>query len=288
MPDKRPRGAQPHWRPKRETLRVLVAVDTVLARYREQLPVSLRQLWYVLVSDGVMAKTERDYKRMCEYVGMARRSGRVPWEAIRDDTQTAVDAPLSFAGPTDFWAGVAEAADDYRVDRQAGQPARLELWCETAGMVPQLVEIGVEFGIACFSGGGFDGLAGKHDAALRAAEGGRKTAVLHLGDHDPSGEHLFNALAEDVIAFAQAAGAEVEFERVAVTAYNLPTAPPKATDRRSFSGTATTQAEALPPDILAAIVYQAIEAHRDQAVHQRTLEREEIERQAVRERLWQS
>lgn len=47
--------------------------------------------------------------------------------------------------------------------------------------------------------------------------------------------------------------------RVAVTAeqvvtYNLPTAPPKTTDRRSFSGTAATQAEALPPDILAAIV----------------------------------
>ncbi|WP_329453148.1 hypothetical protein OG894_41840 (plasmid) [Streptomyces sp. NBC_01724] len=116
-----------------------------------------------------------------------------------------------------------------------------------------------------------------------------------VGDYDPSGEHLFNALAEDVIAFAQGAGTEVEFERVAVTAeqvtaeqvtaYNLPTAPPKATDRRSFSGTATTQVEALPPDILAAIVRQAIEAHRDQVVHRRTLEREEIERQAVRERL---
>ncbi|MFJ1709225.1 hypothetical protein [Kitasatospora sp. NPDC088346] len=209
------------------------------------------QVWYVLVSDGVMAKTERDYKRMCEYVGMARRSARVPWEAIRDDTQTAVDAPPSFTGPADFWAAVAEAADDYRVDRQAGQPVRLELWCETAGMVPQLVRIGSEFGISCFFGGGFDGLGGKHDAALRAVEGGRKAVVLHLGDYDPSGEHLFNALAEDVIAFAQAMSAEVEFERVAVTAeqvtaYNLPTAPPKTTDRRSFSGTAPLRPRPCP------------------------------------------
>ncbi|MEU8545351.1 hypothetical protein AB0C52_36030 [Streptomyces sp. NPDC048717] len=93
-----------------------------------------------------------------------------------------------------------------------------------------------------------------------------------------------------MIAFAHTAGAEVEFERVAVPAeqvaiYNLPTAPPKTTDRRSFSGTATTQAEALPPDILAAIVRQAVETHRDPLLHQRNLEREEIERQAVRERL---
>jgi hypothetical protein len=133
-------------------------------------------------------------------------------------------------------------------------------------------------------------LAGKHDAAVRAVADGRRTHILHLGDYDPSGEHLFNSLAEDVTAFAAAAGAEVQFERVAVTAeqvvtYNLPTAPPKATDRRSFSGTTTTQAEALPPDVLAAIVREAIEAHRDPEAHQRALAREEAERRALRERL---
>jgi hypothetical protein len=32
MPNKRPRGPQPHWCPKRETLRVLAAVDAVLDR----------------------------------------------------------------------------------------------------------------------------------------------------------------------------------------------------------------------------------------------------------------
>ena len=290
MPNKRPRGPQPHWRPKRETLRALAPADAVLARYRAPLPASLRQLFYVLLSDGVLEKTERDYKRMCEYVGMARRSGRIPWEAIRDDTQIAVQAPPSFTGPDDFWAGVSAAADDYRVDRQAGQPLRLELWCETAGMVPQLVGIGEEFGISCFSGGGFDGLAGKHDAALRAVDGGLKTLVLHLGDYDQSGVHLFRALAEDVIAFAKSAGSEVEFQRVAVTpeqiaTYHLPTAPPKATDRRSFAGTATTQAEALPPDILAAIVREAIESHRDPEIHRQALVREVAEREAIRRRL---
>ncbi|RCG19064.1 hypothetical protein DQ384_38720 [Sphaerisporangium album] len=269
---------------------MLTAVDGVLDRYRDHLPVSLRQLFYVILSDGVVDKTEGDYKRLCEYVGMARRSGRIAWDVIRDDTQIAVQGPPSFIDPEDFWTTVAMAADDYRVDRQVGQPVRLELWCETAGMVPQLVRIGEEFGISCFSGGGFDGLASKHDAAARAASGGPKTLILHLGDYDPSGEHLFNSLAEDVIAFAEAAGAEVEFERVAVTAdqvltYQLPTAPPKITDRRSFSGTATTQAEALPPDILATIVREAIEAHRDPEVHRQALAREQAERRAIRDRL---
>ncbi|MEQ4611458.1 hypothetical protein ABMX48_36610 [Streptomyces cavourensis] len=154
----------------------------------------------------------------------------------------------------------------------------------------QLVRIGEEYGIACFSGGGFDGLAGKHDAAVRAMKVATGTRILHLGDYDQSGEHMFSSLAEDVIAFAQAAGAEVSFDLLAVTpeqiaTYDLPTAPPKTTDRRSFSGTATTQAEALPPDILASIVREAIEAHRDPVVHQQVLAREEAERRVIRERL---
>ncbi|MFI5867659.1 hypothetical protein [Streptomyces sp. NPDC051546] len=240
----------------------------------------------MLFSDGVLEKSERDYKRMCEYVGMARRSGRIGWEVIRDDTQIAVEAPQSFTGPADFLARVEAAAEGYRVDRQAGQPVRLELWCETAGMVPQLVRLGSEFGIACFSGGGFDGLVGKHDAAVRAVAAGARTKVLHVGDFDQSGEWLFVSLAEDVIAFAAAAGAEVEFERVAVTAeqvalYGLPTSPPKATDRRSFSGRATTQAEALPPDVLASVVRAAIERHRDPGVHLAALAREEGERSEI-------
>lgn len=91
--------------------------------------------------------------------------------------------------------------------------------------------------------------------------------VFVVSDWDQSGVHLFSALAEDVTAFAavDAPGTEVVFERLAVTEqqiadYGLPTAPPKASDHRSFSGTSTTQAEALPPDVLAAMLKAAIDA----------------------------
>lgn len=61
-------------------------------------------------------------------------------------------------------------------------------------------------------------------------------------------------------------------------------APPKTTDPRSFSGTATT-GRGRAPDILAAIVREAIEAHRDPEVHRQALAREQAECQAIRERL---
>jgi hypothetical protein len=290
VPDRRPRGPQPHWRPQRETLRVLAAVEAVLGLYADYLPVTLRQCFYVLHGEGVLAKTLRDYKRLGEYVGMARRSGRIPWAAIRDDKQVAAEAPPAFTEPGHFWRAVNAIALDYRVDRQHGQPVRLELWSETAGMVPQLGRVGEQFGISCYSGGGFDGLVGKHDAAERAITGGMKTCILHIGDYDASGEWILTALAEDVTAFAEVAGAEVEFVRVAVTpeqveTYHLPSAPLSATDRRSFSGSTTTQAEALPPDTLATIVREAIEARRDMDLLRQAIEREPAERQAIIDRL---
>jgi hypothetical protein len=140
-----------------------------------------------------------------------------------------------------------------------------------------------------YSGSGFNGLPAKRGAALRAAaDGHRAVRVFVVSDWDQSGVHLFSALAEDVTAFTavDAPGTEVVFERLAVTEqqitdYELPTAPPKASDRRSFSGTSTTQAEAQPPDVLAAVLKTAITSHRDMRVLAALLEHEEEERRRL-------
>jgi hypothetical protein len=44
-------------------------VDRVLARYTAQLPLTVRQVWYSLISDGVLVKEERTYKQTVELLG---------------------------------------------------------------------------------------------------------------------------------------------------------------------------------------------------------------------------
>ncbi|MFE3187294.1 hypothetical protein ACFXKR_41700 [Streptomyces violascens] len=83
-----------------------------------------------------------------------------------------------------------------------------------------------------------------------------------------------------------APGTEVVLERLAVTErmiadHHLPTAPPKAGYHRSFSGTSTTQAETLPPDVLAAVLRAAITSHRDMRVLAELLEREDERRRLL-------
>ena len=257
----RPRGPQPNWRPQARTKALLNQIDDVLVEYAEHLPLTGRQIFYRLVGTKDYAKTEKAYARLCEVLVHARRAGLIDFDAIRDDGVT-IDRPSGFDGKADFWQTVRWTAEHYRRNRLNPQDINVEVWCEAAGMVPQLARVAAPWGVPVVSSSGFDSVTAKHDAAQRAFDDGRPLVVLHIGDLDPSGVHLFNAAAEDVEAWAEYYGAEVEFRRVAVTleqveAYQLPTAPPKATDRRSFTGQ-TCQAEALDPGTLSALLAEAL------------------------------
>ena len=118
----------------------------------------------------------------------------------------------------------------------------------------------------------------KYALALELSSYAEPVEVLHIGDHDPSGAHLFLSLAKDVEAFGLRYGLEVAFTRLAVTpeqieALALPTAPPKATDNRAFDGE-TCQAEAIAPDVLAEIIQDAIDERLDLDTFNDVLDRE--------------
>ena len=149
-------------------------------------------------------------------------------------------------------------------------------------MVPQLERVSLEYSVPVFSSGGFDSVSVKHAVAREFSTGGQNVRVLHVGDHDPSGGHVFSSLAEDIDAFAQRFDVGVEFIRLAVTPdqiaeHELPTSPPKPTDNRSFEGD-TAQAEALPPDVLAEILRDAIESQFDLQTYAEALSQEASER----------
>jgi hypothetical protein len=281
----RVRGFAP-WQPRGATRNLLDQVLAVLDEYADYLPLTLRQIFYRLVGAHGYEKTERAYGRLGEHLNRARRSRLIPMADIRDDGGQCV-VPVCWASADDFLQTVRETAANMRLDRTAGQDTRLAVICEAAGMVPQLARVANEYGIMVRSRGGFDSTTVRHELAEAATADERTTEYLHIGDHDPSGVHVFLAFAEDIVAFARELGASVRFTRLAVTpeqirALGLPTAPPKSTDRRAFAGD-TSQAEAIPPDVLAQILRNAIEDRLDQEAYRRVLEQErETQRELVR------
>lgn len=279
-PRTRPRGFAA-WKPRPETLATVDRIKAVLAEYREHLPLTCRQVFYRLVGTGAWEKTELAYNRLCEVLNRARRARLIPFEAIRDDG-IVLRQPPGWDGPGEMLRAFIANAESFRLDRQGRQPKRLLFAVEAAGMVPQVARVAEPFGIPVYSCGGFDSTTAQREMSLLAGRW-NSAEVLHIGDHDPSGEALHTALAANVIAFADTKG--IRFTRLAVTparidALHLPTAAPKATDRRRFEGL-TTQAEAIPPETLADIVRQAIEVRLDR----NTLDAVLAEEQAIRGRL---
>lgn len=290
----RPRGYA-DWNPKPETLLLIDQVNAVLREYSAQLPLTLRQIFYRLVGAHGYEKTERAYSRLGEHMVRARRAQLISFNAIRDDGGTARGG-TGFASMDEFMEDIRDSARGYSRDRTAGQPHRVELWCEAEGMVPQMVRVAQKYDVTAYSAGGFASVTLTRHIAERALSDNKPTVLLHVGDWDPSGESIYDAIVEDAQAFVWqlrrgrgVPGAEIRPRRVALTReqveeYGLDTAPPKGSDSRSVNWfDETAQAEAMPPDVLADVVTEALEAEIDMDAYNDVLEEEEQERARIEE-----
>ncbi len=298
----RPIGFIEEWRPQAKTEALIAAVQTILDQYRVYGPMTVRQIFYRLVGTAAYPKTEPAYKSLAETLQRARRARIIPFSDIRDDGDTVIEAE-GWTSRASLMEAIESTIGRFRLRADIGQPVRILLFAEAAGMAPMLARMSAPFGTTVRSAGGFDGVTSKHALAENIINHwnrfGRDTIAMHVGDHDPSGAHIFLNLERDVSAFIGDMGEDegiVTFERIAVTpeqivALGLPTAPAKATDRRSFNGvgddpTATVQAEAIDPATLSGIVEAAILGHWDEDAAKAVIA-QEAEDSALLKRWWE-
>ena len=166
-------------------------------------------------------------------------------------------------------------AEQFRLPRQSDQGQYLMLWCEAAGMVPQVEGFVQNFGIPVLSGGGFDSITGKHNLGRWIVTSDQLVVIGVIGDRDEDGLALLDGRADDIGAFIDDyAGAythpggepllgHVKWEHLAVTEeqvvdLDLETAPAKRRADRNRRGIEavedTVQAEAVPPREMRRIV----------------------------------
>ncbi len=154
----RKKGFAP-WNPKKpEILAILADIDTVLDEYRDDLPLTIRQIFYRLVGGFGYEKTEKFYSRIQDYLVLGRRSGRVPFSSIRDDGTTSRGGEGLFSlydSPADYIEDQGEILNYYGRSWHADQPRVVALLCEAAGMVPLLERAVQEFRVPVLSSGGF-------------------------------------------------------------------------------------------------------------------------------------
>lgn len=268
----RPRGYMNDWTPQPHVAALIEQTKEVIEQYRQYGAMTVRQVFYRLVGQFDYPKDERAYARLCEALVKARRAQIIQFGSIRDEPEEA-HRTGGYESVAEWWRSELYHARAYARDPHEGQDFHVELWCEAAGMAPMLAQMVRQYGVDVYSTGGFSSVTVTYNTAQRIIERrsgleARPTVFLHVGDYDPSGESIFNAMSEDISAFVadETGDADDYFEarRIALTAeqvreHRLPTAPPKRSDTRSNNWHGQTcQLEAMDPATLDRVLTSAI------------------------------
>jgi hypothetical protein len=246
-----------HHRPRAKTLELWDAISSVVADYERM---TVRQLFYQLVSREHIDKTEREYKRVSRTSVNMRRAGALPYKKIVDNNRDKVTARTQ----TGLVDALEDMAADYRRDPWLAQPRYVEVWVEKDALSGIIQPICTNHFVPFLACRGFTSETVRHITARKIITSEKPATILYLGDHDPSGRAMGDGLAEQL----RGHGADVTVQRIAlepdqIRQYNLPTRPSKKSDSRHHRfveeyGNASVELDALPPDVLEALVTNAI------------------------------
>jgi hypothetical protein len=289
------------WRAvSRRTKAQMTAIrEGIIQELRADNPQTIRGLFYRLVSRGLIAKTEPEYKgTVVRLATEMRRSGEVPYGWIADQTRM-MRRRQSFSSAEEALRRTAQTYRRALWDDAATVP---EIWCEKDAITGVLIEETWDWDVPLMPCRGYPSVTFLHAAAeaiYDRHENCQHTFLYYFGDHDPSGTDIdrfvINGIGESLIALGGYAFDDFEpeeafydaadFMRVAVTpsqikSLNLQTRPTKRNPRdyraKKFVGD-SVEVDAIPARTLRAIAANCIERHVDQHELEvlRTVEAEE-------------
>ena len=238
-------------------------------------PITIRQLYYLMVSDRILEKTDGHYNKLVDVITLARRNGSLisdtgdgisgkdwGWDCIRDETY---DKGIGLFGSVDGTNKDIKKRADQLIYQQRLENKNIDqplIWCESAGLVPQISEYAHAMGAPVYSSGGFDSLTSKRHVGCKLWKGkGNTLVILHVGDKDRQGDIIFESLKGDVDAFAEECKCNVRVERIAVTTEQIEDLKLQsyiARESQKTSDGLAVKVEAINPSDLKTIVKEAI------------------------------
>lgn len=272
-----------------ESLTLVGRCNTIIDDYTNQgLRMTLRQLYYQLVTRNLITNQEKSYKKLSGLVSDARLSGLMDWDAIEDRGRQP-EIPLEFEN---IQERVQAAVNNYRLPRWTGQDSYVELWVEKQALAGVLQPLARDYHVTLMVNKGYSSQSAMYESANRFTancdESGRAAVLLYLGDHDPSGEDMVRDIRSRLTMFGVQ---DIDVRKLALTIaqvrqYNPPPNPAKITDPRAADyiaefGPSSWEVDALPPNVLAGIIRQAFEGLIDQPLMDAVIAREETDRQAL-------
>lgn len=268
------------WRPRKETLSLMLASKKFA---QQEKPVTVRQIFYHLVSIGMLENTKEKYFSLDKFLVKARKAGYIPFEWIEDRSRHSLIVPL-YLSISDY---IQEKILRYWKDTWENQPYFIVILLEKEALSGIVWSVASYFNVPVFPTKGYSSWSMFADDIRKMIKkySDKQLVVLILGDYDPSGtdiprDHLnkleFFRIYPDVIK-------RIALTKDQVIKYRLPPQMAKKDDPRydkfkQEHGKYAVELDALTPSLLKQIVREAILEYLDAEAFKEDLKMEEQEK----------
>lgn len=240
-------------------------------------PMTLRQLYYRLVSSGALKNRQAEYVRLGTLMTRVREADNVPRNWIVDHVRATLK-PSS-------WSGLANYADTvrrcYRKDYWASLDHYVAIFVEKDAIAGTIQPVTQEFDVSLHVCRGYASVSFAGEIAADWSRIEKPIFAYYLGDFDPSGFDIERDLREKLERYSGRSVVPTDevdedtfcWARLGVVAddfteHNLIALPVKHKDRRAVGfvarhGERCAEVDALPPSELRRRVKDAIQRHID-------------------------
>jgi len=260
-------------------------------------PVTLRQLFYRLVSCGALKNSKAEYQRLGNLMTRGREEGLIRRSWIVDHVRATLK-PSSWSGLNDFGDSVREA---YRKDFWASLDHHVEVFVEKDAVAGTIQPVTREYDIALRVCRGYASVSFAGEIADEWSEIEKPIFAYYCGDFDPSGFDIERDLREKLERYSGRSHEELPswadetnfvWRRLGVRdedfdEFDLIELPVKLKDKRAAGflerhGERCAEIDALPPSELRDRVEAAIREHIDEERWSKLEETEALEKASVR------
>ena len=263
------------YKPHKATGQKIEWSNSIISEFQAQdYTLTLRQLFYQLVSRGLIENNKASYDSLSETLTNARMAGMVDWDAIEDRGRF----PRIPRCTNSIHDALYQTAEYFRVNRQSWQDKYIEVWCEKDALSGILERVTHHYHVNLIINKGYGSITSAYNAAQRIKkelEDGKEFChILYFGDHDPSGLDMIRDV-HDRLNMMQVPNC-FEVKHIALTTSQIEYYNPpennlkkdnfgKLTDPRGISyykefGNSSWEVDALSPDVLTDLLRVEIES----------------------------
>ena len=248
--------------------RLIPYVLKIISEYEVRLTV--RQIFYRLVSAGVIPNTRSAYNSLDKVISEARKKGVIPFDAIVDRSRNFIggDTPY-YLTPEQYFNGLIEnlktAFLNYDIPFWLNQPIYIEVWLEKDALTGFFKQITDKYRVVLAPCRGYPSLTFLYEATKRLSRISKPKLILYFGDYDMRGIDIQRHITETLENFGLT---NFQVKRVALTreqieAYQLPPNPAKSKDTMfrgwiEKHGNVAWELDALEPKVLMTLIENAI------------------------------